>query len=292
MPRPPLTVNEILLARALEDTNTAHGSAYWGVYDTCPRKWQLQHKDKIVPLESLAQKRYFGVGQLVHAVLRYVGEAMLGGYAVDYAYVIDYAVANDIHDPGDAFEVSRLMPHYFSRWGAANASYGTATLESVETLLEWTYDDAAKPLLCPAVVSARADAFVTIGDERYIVDHKTTAQKLSDDFDMQCRHRPQFLRMLSLARKHGIAVDGIMVNSIVKTKEPKFDRRVIKIPNHYVDTWENNLIDTAHAMWHNETHVMNLGNCAPPGYAGGSTCEYRRYCHGTQEQRSELYGNG
>lgn len=264
------------IARALADTVTSHGGAFYDEYLTCQQRFRLMHVDLVEP-SALGKPKYLDVGSLVHAVLRYAGECIMRGEsAAGWEAVLDAAVQAPYGYPEDAAEEARrIMHHYWLRYDIAYAGYPPeARLISIED--EWRHDFGGLP------VSARADVMLEMHDELFIVDHKTRSSKFPDAYVRDSATRPQFLRLAALYRAKCNVIPAIWVNGLIKTAIPKFERHVIRFDAAQVDAWCENQVLLASAIrrqdWAQAT--MNFSQCSDGTFGA---CSYRDFCHGSEE---------
>jgi len=80
---------------------------------------------------------------------------------------------------------------------------------------------------------------------------------------------------------------AILINAIVKTKIPKFERVTLRFDSSRIDAWanEHRIMAPALLTLANEG-CANYDSCAPEiGYR----CQFFEYCHGVKEDRELLY---
>lgn len=286
----PVDAAEVPHIRAeLGSTATQHGSSRWAEYEHCPRGYQLRYHLGIYPRQRIT---VFAVGSLVHAVLAYSARAVLRGVEVDWRNVLAFAAASG--DPqylGDGFdedpitEAHRLCWAYFDFWGTQNAGLPVEVeIVAVERLVE---------VVGAAPYSTRLDVMVRLPDGRLaFIDHKTKAQSYSSDRDLLVRKlatRPQFLGS-SWAMRKALDLDYAplcIVNGIIKTKVPKFDRIPVRFEVEQLDNWNANRERMA-TTGYVDTHC-NYTQCAPDF---GSPCWAFEYCHGDAASKAANFTEG
>src|SRR6476661_10479171 len=86
-------MSEADIIRALADTQTSHGSSYWGTMRECPRRHKLRYDVGLERVTAEPREDYFEVGSLCHAVLRYVQDGVVAGEASPRRWldVLEYA---------------------------------------------------------------------------------------------------------------------------------------------------------------------------------------------------------
>lgn len=269
-------------AAALADTATDRGSAFYDDFQRCPRSRALS---ALIELRTPQSSKAFEIGKLVHAVLRYAGsQEVQAAPWDDWEQLLEAAAEQGAH-PSDCDEACSLMQHYFLRWGTANAGYPAgAVISQVEH--EWRAEYAGLE------VSVRADTLLILQDEIYIVDHKTRASKLPQNAEEQFRLRPQFLRLCALWRRlnpHEPRA-SIWVNALIKTKIPDFARQLVRIPESYLDAWEENQVKLAKLIQQADKLDLpaNFAECSPQGHAS-FPCWAKDYCWGSEAVRERKY---
>ena len=267
------------IAAAELETGTEFGSHVFGSYRNCQRKSQL-HRAGLVRVGRLYDRLdYFGIGGAVHAVLSYGWAAMQRGAVVDPLDALRAATQRPAGIDLDTYEeAERLCTAYYAHYGFPDWRDGVKILD-VEVLLR---DDSSFAV----PYTARLDLVAEIAGEIVLVDTKTRAKSLPKDregYARDLRTREQFLGQAFLAmQRYGLAEPPpVVVNVIVKTKIPAFDRLRVNIRRSDVERWAEN--HAAEATAGLDGSLMNYSSCAPEI---GSKCEFIDYCHGDAEQRA------
>ena len=308
---------EAVEAASLE-TQSSHGASRWNTYRRCQREHALRYRDGIVPKDRLFDRLdYFSLGSTMHAILTY----MWRGFAVgDNDRSWRDALLACTQRPGgldeDVFlEAERLAGAYYARWGAPDFAEGFEYVAS-EVLLEdgvtcpmcdgakldgngnWcrtcyvSYSEGSAGFVDGSFAqpyTARLDLIGRVAGELVIVDTKTRKAKIPDNrmmFSREAAVNPQFLGQAHLVmRAYGLTEPpGVLVNAIIKTKVPGFDRVLARPTLEDVERWRENHAREAEAGLDGD--LMNYSSCAPPM---GSRCGYFNWCHGSAEMRERNF---
>lgn len=283
-------------AACLESTATEWGSSRWATHNRCGQEYDLRYNRKIRRLPMTAgvtdpsKANPLNVGTLVHGGIRLVETGSMTAAAAIEA-LGDAAALNPRFSRFDVAEAERLLTAYWAHWGEEYAGWREGVIvEATELQLK------AAGLQHTGAV----DTLLRYPDGSVaIVDTKTRAQKLPDDCERLFATNPQFLS-LSYMLQELMDLDSpppVIVNAIVKTKVPDFDRPVVRFTQTQVDRWAGNqrLIEEQ-----NERHVergskpsgdtrlytMNYNACAPPF---GYKCDYFDYCHALGDEARALH---
>jgi len=266
-----------LLDRALTETVTEWGSSKWAELRRCPRAYKLRVVQNVRPRGGIDNNLAIGIA--VHQVLAFVGLLSTRGIVATES---DMMEALDQLPPGPPrSEAFRLLRGYFMRHGYTNAGL-PEPLYDVEVLLEAAV--GALPY------TARVDA-VTVGPTGLFTpwDHKTRGTTVPWGASETWATRPQFLGHAYLAR----AVWGdrwsrrVMVNAIVKTKTPGYERVELAISDFAIDRWaEEQSTQAPRLLELAASGCANYDSCAPEI---GRRCQYFSYCHGNDSDRESMY---
>lgn len=265
---------------AQQDTLTSHGSSRFLEYRRCQRAHSLRYRERIAPVERLFDRiDYFSLGSTIHACLAYAWEGFRIGEPREWRHALFAATLRGDLDEDVFEEADRLCSAYFAHYGEPDLGF---TILGVETLLE---DPASFAL----PYTARLDLIGEAAGEIVIVDTKTRAKKIPDDRITYARDlttRAQFLGQAHLAMlRYGLKEPPpIIVNAIIKTKIPGFDRLTVRPSLADVERWRAQ--QRRDASWGLEGTEMNYSSCAPEL---GSRCSYFRWCHGSDEERSRHF---
>jgi hypothetical protein len=270
---------------ALAPTQTEWGSSRYAEWQRCQVAHDLRYIQGIRPT---SEPDYFGIGTLVHAALAYVADgAMRHTKPHRWEDVVKAAQTQDPPPPEFVIEESsRLLKAYFQRWGHENAGWSAVDIISIER--EFT-----APAPNSFRYSGRIDMLLEIDGQIMIVDTKTTSRNYGSNYDEIRRElttRSQFLGLSWLVQNaFGLREPpAIIVNLIVKTKVPQFDRIWAPITQKqlalWVETQRQNyqVFDLLSAR----KPIRNYSACAP-GYS--PRCWAFDWCHGTNEQHERLY---
>jgi hypothetical protein len=152
--------------------------------------------------------------------------------------------------------------------------------------------------------TARADAILRYRDtgELVIADTKTRAAAIPGSTQRKppneakrrkyargLRTRPQFCGLVSLADKlltHSAEnPPALLVNAIIKTKVPTFDRLLVHYTRRDLEWWQASQ-QACSRRGFSEIPLPNPEACAPEI---GSRCSYFQWCHGTDDERQKFY---
>jgi PD-(D/E)XK nuclease superfamily protein len=307
----------ITAEEALAPTQTEWGSSRWGAFNECRRKHSLRYHLRVVPARieidpfeepeeaelGPEDDSYFTVGTICHAVLRYVEENLdtaIGGR--NWKVVLAAAEKHPVYgkDLGAIYEADRLMTAYWSKWGFENAGWPDGTkLIGVEKEIV-----LPAGTLGPKPYTNRADTLLQYPDGSIvIVDTKTrrasipgtaTKRSAADPFKRArfargLQTRPQFLGLsASVQRAFKLSEPPeLLVNAIVKTKTPAFDRVLVKFPPKLILAWEQKQSANARELAGNPNDASpNFASCAPEM---GRQCEYFQFCWGSDEEQQRFY---
>lgn len=297
---PVMSASLTLLERALSSTATPYGSSRWSEYARCPRAYQLRYSHGIMPVEDAG---YFEVGRVIHGAIAYAALGAMFGTPCDWRDAVAAARKRGA-DGWAALEATRLLAGYFEQWGTENAGYCQLQIADVESYYE--------AQLGARMYSSRLDALVhPVGspESLTIVDHKSKAGMpacLKDEKDQppsprvllvnadsdpelielgrDYLTRGQFLGSAWLVRERHNLLPMIMINLIVKTKQPGYRRILVQPTHEQIDRWADNQRKRA-ALQTNEDWC-NYDACAP---AIGTRCWAFDFCHGDDKTRLELY---
>lgn len=272
--------------KALEPTLTRYGSSRFGEYRRCQRAHALRWRDQIVPLRlgPPSSADYFGLGILIHAATAYVWEGLKLGEERDWLDVMVAATQREGSVRRDTWEeAQRLLSAYYAFHGLPDWDLEHVKILDVEREL---CETAAWQL----PYTARLDLVISVDGILHVVDTKSRAKDLPSDrvsYARKLRTRPQFIGQAWLAKRfYGLDyVPPVIVNAIVKTKIPKFARLAVPLQQQDLDCWEEQQGKDALAGLSGD--AMNYSSCAPEM---GSPCAYLEYCHGSDEQRTRLFG--
>jgi hypothetical protein len=180
-------------------------------------------------------------------------------------------------------ETYRLVSAYFGHYGENDFNEDPTRIVDVER--EFTDSESfALPY------TARLDLVVEVAGRILVVDTKTRATAFPKDgrkkYQRGLRTRAQFLGQAHLARR-AYNLDytpQVLVNGIIKTKVPSFDRLAAEITDEDIYRWQ---ID--HGAWALDgvaSRLRNYSQCSPDM---GSPCTYLEYCHGSAETRARHF---
>lgn len=270
---------------ALASTLTEFGSSRFSALRKCGYAHHLQWAEQVIPLCSgpSLDADYFGLGILVHACLAYVWDGSKLGGPRDWRDILKAASVGGTMQQALHDETERLVSAYFGHWGAEDFHAGEVRIVDVER--EFTDSDSfALPY------TARLDLVVEVAGTIFVVDTKTRATAFPKNdrrkYQRGLRTRSQFLGQSHLARR-GYGLDyapQVIVNGIIKTKIPGFDRMTAEVTEADVLRWA---VD--HSAWAAEglgDRKRNYSHCAPDM---GAPCSFLEYCHGSAETRARHF---
>lgn len=270
---------------ALLSTLTAYGSSRFGEYRRCQRAHALRYSEGLIQLRTgpSLDNDYFGLGIMIHACLAYVWEGLKLGAPRDWGCVLQARTADGKMQQALYDETYRLVSAYFGHYGENDFNENGFKIVDVER--EFTDSDSFD-----LPYTARLDLVVAVADRIFIVDTKTRATAFPKDarakYQRGLRTRSQFIGQAHLARRaYGLDyTPHVIVNAIVKTKIPSFDRLNVELTDRDVETWCGAQREAAAAGL--EGTAMNYSSCSPDM---GAPCSFLDYCHGSDETRARHF---
>jgi hypothetical protein len=274
-------------ADCLKSTATPRGSSYWATHNRCGREHDLRYRQRVYRLPVVrdaaptAKPIAYHVGTIVHAGIRLVESGAMGAQEAIAAIADAAALDGGRFTPYDVAEGQRLLNAYWAHWGEENAGWPD-DLQIVGTEVQLKATGLEHTGAVDTLLQAPDGGLV-------IVDTKTRAQKLPDDAEAVCATNPQLLSlsyMLQEARDL-LTPPPVIVNAVIKTKVPVFDRVLVRFTQRQVDEWA---LNQQAIEARGPAPLMNYSACAP---AIGSRCDYFGYCHAlSDEARALHYGTG
>lgn len=269
-----------------ESTATEWGTSRYDTLRTCGQAYDLRYRQGI---ERKFKAAYFGVGSFVHASIAWMADGLRLGEDRAWGMPLDAweAVQQWDEDPLKAveqqaplLEARRLLSAYWTHWGLEGASFPDVKILAAELPLDG--------VIAGARITTQADLVLLLPgrgpwQERIaFVDHKTAAAAPSEDAARRYSTRPQFLETsLLLQQRLSLgAPPPVIVNTIVKTKVPKFERHTVAPRESALRLLELELADLAQR--HAAFKTPNLSACAPHL---GALCWAFDWCHGSAETR-------
>lgn len=269
----------------LASTATEWGTTRYADWQCCEQLYDLRHAKYIRPRD---RADYFALGGLLHAALAYLGLGVLVGDATrGWRDVLDRFVELG-GDPMLSLEASILLEPYFQWWGIANAGYGESRIVAVEV--------PVRAAIGPLPRTTQLDAVIVHEGELVVVNHKSRSSTLPkdlEDFKRALRTDPQFLCESWLGMQAlGLSEPApLMINYLIKTKEPAFERVIVRPTRDDLDAWSQNALRVAADMQRaadlGRMPRRNYSQCAPWGRS--RRCEYFEWCHGTEQSRELHY---
>ena len=261
---------------ALQDRQSEWGASRHNEYARCNYAHRLRYVEKVEPVAAAG---YFMIGTLVHACLSYVADAARVNEQADWQDVLREAEA--LFPEFVLEEAARLLEPYFKYWGEDNAGYGGYDIVAVEQPLGSAVTRYTATADC--ILQEPSGQFVIVDTKTASRDYQGPREETVRDL----RTRPQFLGLSYLLAQE-LRLEyypRVLVNLIVKSRVPKFDRLSVEFAAFEVERWRHNQTDT---RIDNDSKLMNFSSCAPYG----PRCWAFDWCHGTQEQRERLYRPG
>lgn len=299
LPLPPFNPDDIdAIRECLRSKGTEWGSSRWAEYRRCQRAHRLRYVDgiskrrlPIVDPDLLLEEKDGSdpskpdgrrVGSLIHAAFQWLAEGILQGKARDWRHPLAVAASDD-WPLVDIFEAERVLVAYFKFWGnEGNLGFSEGfTILKAEAAFEISI--GGLPL------TGRADLLLADPNGRIvIVDHKSMARARSGDPDRLLRTSDQFLALARLVQvTYELPyIPEIIVNDLIKTKVPKFERQLVAITPNDLKQWVANQDETARTGMTGS--LRNYNACAPTT-PGSRVCDLFNYCHGSDEQREKGY---
>lgn len=252
----------------------------------CPKAHKLRHQHGLVPKAVVSEALLIGTG--VHRVRELVTlEALRGEETTDSVWqqAIETARAECPSGPA-SLEITRLARAYMQKYGTANAGYGD----------DFIVEGSEKVLLGDALHAAYG-GFAAIADavlfdtarapeQRWLVETKTAGRTPAGTIDEIAAERRTWDQCLALAycgwKTYG-EIPGVLYDIVIKNKVVAFLRVPILITEAELLKWEAEQIEGEQLFG---LSCANRDACAPPV---GFGCDYFKFCHGTDEDREQLY---
>lgn len=248
----------------------------------CPKAHKLRYQHGLVTRSAPSDALLIGTG--FHRARELVTlEVLRGGETTEECWqqAIETARAECSSGPA-SLEITRLVRAYMQRYGLENAGYGSLVVEGAEKVLLGGNLHAAY-----GGFGAIADA-VLVDDAgvRWLAETKTAGRTPSGTIDELAAERRTWDQCLSLAycgwKTYGDA-PGVLYDIVVKNKTPVFLRVPVLVTEAELLKWEAEQIEGEQMFG---LSCANRDACAPPV---GFRCDYFEFCHGTDEDREQLY---
>lgn len=262
---------DVLISRLIAPTQTEWGSSRWATLEECPRKYSYIYGRRIYPD---GDSRPASIGRAVHRGLaaEYTRQIALqdGDASIPedlWRLVIN---ADEYDDEIVKAEAVRLVKTHNNYWETGWRDPHWASPVAVEKVVKTVIAPIRKSL--PDVIfTTRVDLFAKLKKGRIIpVDHKTRSR--DGDSTIEFGMSGQFLGMLaSWPKSYGKRPPYVLVNKIVKTNSPKFERIPIPFTDRMIEQWKR---DMAHLgadlvryekekYWprHRESCIRRYGPC-------------------------------
>lgn len=251
----------------------------------CPKAHKLRYQHGLVAKGYANDALLIGTG--FHRVRELVClEVLRGGETTDDVWqaAIETARAECPSGPV-SLEITRLARAYMQRYGTDNAGYGeNFIVEGSEKVLLGGGLHAAY-----GGFAAIADAVLLTADDearRWLVETKTAGRTPAGTIDELAAERRTWDQCLTLAycgwKTYG-EIPGVLYDIVVKNKSPVFLRVPVLVTEAELLKWEAEQIEGEQLFG---LSCANRDACAPPV---GFRCDYFEFCHGTDEDREQLY---
>lgn len=321
MPRHVGALPAAAIEAATLETMSPWGASRFGTFARCNREHALRYCDGVIPKDRLFDRLdYFELGTALHAILSYAWGGFQCGILRDWRDALAALTLRPSGIDEDVYlEAERLATAYFAKWGQPDWQ-GDTEIVAIEELIEdgrmcdacngdgrdaysavhgLGANDATACDKCTGrgvldgtfalPFTARLDLVLRIAGQIVLVDTKTRASKIPEDRVSYARDlttREQFLGQCHLAMQRWNLEEppGLLVNAIVKTRIPSFDRLLVRPSLSDVERWRENHAKVAARGVAGD--LMNYQSCAPPL---GSRCGYLKWCHGSNEERTRHY---
>lgn len=260
----------------------AWSHSHWSSVRKCTRLAHLKYDLNLTPVGPAAPA--LQIGSYFHKALEAVGRNAMHGYETSRAtWVSAMQEANMAAEDVDArLDGMRLVGAYSQHYGHENAGYGPGVeIHGVELVL--TGGDLHAAI---GGFAAIADAWVEDLDGHMLYEHKTAARMPSGSPEDQVRHlksRPQYPALAFCFRAtHGF-IPRVCHNLVTKTKTVGLRRNIIEFTDMELDDWAASQRELEPLA---QLNFQNRDACAP---TFGPACDFFHYCHGTEEEREQLY---
>lgn len=247
------------IKRFLRHTQTDWGHSKWEALERCPREYAFRYVHKIRPtIPFWEMKPAAALGTILHR-----GLAAL--------YWLEGDLWRAVIDGGPEAEALkleglRLVQAYIDYWNAPDGdTRDWDKVAAVERRISGEVQHAPFTGRCDMVVKRRKDTLV--------VDHKSSARSGSDtEFALS----NQFLGMLAVWK--GKKRPAIIINRIIKGRDPSFYREEMIFPERKVEAWKRDLVILDGDLGRCERHrYYPRKRVSCQGRYGA--CEYFNLCH-------------
>lgn len=189
----------------------------------CWREYRLMSSGRRPPGEQKSDA--LSLGSLVHELLASYYRGDLEQWREDLLRRIADGGYAEI-----ASEASRLFGAYLSRWRIDPfLEDGGKRIVDIERRIE-------RQLPWGEPYTARVDMVLRFADGYWVVDHKTSSA-MTVDFVEGWQTDPSIIGILWCALRFYRPLRGMIINGIVKTKEPQFDRFRFALDRRMVRHW-------------------------------------------------------
>ena len=249
----------------------------------CPKAHKLRYQHGLVTREMPSDALLIGTG--FHRVRELVClESLRGGETTDdvWQQAIETARAECASGPA-SIEITRLARAYMQKYGLENAGYGE----------DFIVEGSERVLLGGDLHRAHG-GFAAIADAvlrdacamPWLVETKTAGRTPPGTIVELAEERRTWDQCLSLAycgwKTYG-EIPGVLYDIVVKNKTPVFIRVPVVLSEAELLKWEAEQIEGEQMFG---LSCVNRDACAPPV---GFGCDYFKFCHGTDEDREQLY---
>ena len=247
----------------------------------CPKAHKLKYRQGL--MRKGPPGKALEIGTLFHRVLETVGEQARWGETAVSDW--DAALRNANHgvsDPSAMIEATRLIGAYRLHYGSGNAGYGDSEILAVEEVLETPdlHRDAGG-------FAAIADAVVREYDGTLaIYEHKTAGRCPDDDEETrrELKTGSQAGALAYCARAVYKELPVVIRNVAAKTRVVGLQRVRLVFTDAELDRWAQEQEELVEQML--PLSCANRDACSPPL---GFKCNYFEFCHGTDDERADLY---
>lgn len=206
-----------------ETVRPGHGisASSWDRLERCPREWRYTYIDKIKPL--------------VEDEAPQIGTAVHRGLAAYYENGRDTAKALTAcgHGPEPAVHQAtarNLVDAYIRHW-SDQADFKVVAIEHYQ---HKSFADRSRHF--SVSFGTRPDLVIEDDGRKIVVDHKTAGRD-SGDFLLEWKNSMQFVGAAAVT-----GIRSVMLNRIVKTRIPKFDRQTFFVDDSQIAKWKRDLL--------------------------------------------------
>jgi hypothetical protein len=183
----------------------------WSLFRNCRKACELRYLQGLVPLET---DRNLALGQVVHEALKTWHETRDMSQVQDYLDRNYFDRAQEPEQKKDWHLATAMMRGYAGRYPEEN--FEVIALE--EKFSGEIFNPATGAVSRTFVLAGKIDGLVKIGEEYFLLEHKTASQLNADYLERLWTDFQIILYSHYIEQTHGIKVSGVLYNILLKAK--------------------------------------------------------------------------